>query len=351
MPANEPYRELQKRLYGAVFAMVSVLLLGGLGYHALGQGRWSLADCFYMTVITLSTVGYGEVLPGIEAVPYGRLWTVGLILLGSGTLLYGVSTLTAIIVEGDLKGVLRSRRMQREIESIKDHIIVCGAGTTGVHAIRELISTRTPFVVIDRDEGRISELWEEHGPSTLAIHGEAHDDTVLTRAGIERARGVLVMLHEDRDNVYCTLTARSLNPRVRIISKAIEHGAAAKLERAGADRVVSPNFIGGMRLVSEMLRPSVVEFLDTMLRGREGLRIEEVRVEPEAKIAGKRIGDTGLNSQAQALVLAVRTPSGEYRFKPAADFRIDVGMSIVLLAPVEEVLRIRTGIQDGSLSV
>lgn len=329
--------------------MASVLTLGGLGYYQLGQGRWSLADCFYMTVITLSTVGYGEVLGGIEQVPYGRLWTVGLILLGSGTLLYSVSTLTAIIVEGDLRGVLRSRRMQRKIEALADHIIVCGAGTTGVHAIRELLSTKTPFVVLDRDAERLDALREEHGVDTLVIHGEAYDDAVLARAGIERARGVLVMLHDDRDNVYCTLTARSLNPKVRIISKAIDHGAVAKLERAGADRVVSPNFIGGMRLVSEMLRPSVVEFLDTMLRGREGLRIEEIRVEASAKIAGKRINQTTLHHEEHALVLAIRSEKGDYRFKPPIDFQLEVGMSIVLLAPVDEVLRIRAGIHDGSL--
>ncbi len=329
--------------------MAGVLTLGGLGYHQLGQGRWSLADCFYMTVITLSTVGYGEVLVGIESVPYGRLWTVGLILLGSGTLLYSVSTLTAIIVEGDLGGVLRSRRMQRKIEALTDHIIVCGAGTTGVHAIRELLSTKTPFVVLDRDEARLEELRDEHGADILTIHGEAYDDGVLARAGIERARGVLVMLHDDRDNVYCTLTARSLNPKVRIISKAIDHSAAAKLGRAGADRVVSPNFIGGMRLVSEMLRPSVVEFLDTMLRGRDGLRIEEIRVEPSAKVVGKRIDQTELNRQDNALVLAIRSPKGDYRFKPPPSFQIEEGMAIVVLAPIDEVLRIRAGIHDGSL--
>ncbi len=329
--------------------MVGVLTLGGLGYFQLGQGRWSLADCFYMTVITLSTVGYGEVLTGIEQVPYGRLWTVGLILLGSGSLLYSVSTLTAIIVEGDLRGVLRSRRMERMIEALKDHIIVCGAGTTGVHAIQELLSTKTPFVVLDRDPERLEALRDEHGPSTLVIHGEAYDDVVLARAGIERARGVLVMLHDDRDSVYCTLTARSLNPKVRIISKAIDHAAVAKLKRAGADSVVSPNFIGGMRLVSEMLRPSVVEFLDTMLRGREGLRIEEIRIEPSAKIAGKRIDQTTLQHEENALVLAIRTPQGDYRFKPPASFQIESGMSIVVLAPVDEVVRLRAGIHDGTL--
>ncbi len=351
MIGNEPYRELQRRFYGAVLAMMSVVLLGGFGYYQLGGGRWSLADCFYMTVITLSTVGYGEVLKGIEEVAYGRLWTVGLILLGSGSLLYSVSTLTAIIVEGDLGGVLRSRRMHRKIEALTGHIIVCGAGTTGVHAIRELLCTKTPFVVIDRDEARLAELQEEHGADTPVIHGEAHDDQVLMRAGIERARGVLVMLHDDRDNVYCTLTARSMNPKVRIISKAIEHGAAAKLERAGADRVVSPNFIGGMRLVSEMLRPSVVEFLDTMLRGRVGLRIEEVRVETAAKVAGKCLSEMTLTDEPQALVLAIRNKAGEYRFKPPPDFRLEEGMSIVVLAPVEEVMRIRAGIHDGSLLI
>ena len=258
--------------------MAFVVLAGASGYQFLGEGRWSWGDCFYMTIITLSTVGYGETLPGMHTVDYVRAWTVLLILSGTGILLYWVSSFTAIIVEGDLRGLLRSRRVQKAIDSLRDHVIVCGAGTTGVHAIRELVESGTSFVVIDHDEHRLEELNEEVSGDLLYLVGDAAGDPILLKAGIERAKGVMVMLHEDRDNLFCTLSARALNANVRIISKAVEHSAQPKLIRAGADRVVSPNFIGGLRLASEMVRPSVVEFLDAMLRGDEKLRIEELTI-------------------------------------------------------------------------
>lgn len=325
------------------------VVLGAAGYHLLGEGRWTWGDCFYMTIITLSTVGYGETLPGMHEVPFVRAWTAGLILCGTGILLYWVSAFTAVIVDGDLRGLLRSRRLQKAIDGLRNHVIVCGAGTTGVHAIRELVDAGTQFVVLDHDEGRLNALAEEVDGELLYLVGDAAGDPMLLKAGIERAMGVLVMLHEDRDNLFCTLSARALNANVRIISKAVEHSALPKLLRAGADRVVSPNFIGGLRLASEMVRPSVVEFLDTMLRGDEKLRIEEVKIPDGTPLAGAQLRHAGIRDATNALVLAMRDPQGGYHFNPGPDFIVQPGMTMIVLAHMEEVLHLRQGILDGSI--
>jgi voltage-gated potassium channel len=335
------YRALRRRLYWAAFGMLVTVVVSASGYYALGDGRWRFADCMYMTVITLATVGYGETLEGMATVPYARLWTVGVILCGSGILVYWVSAFTAIIVESDLRGSLRRRLMDKAIAQLSHHIIVCGAGTTGIHAVRELVATETPFVILDHNGARLHELAEEYPGKILYIVGEATDDGVLEQAGIKRAKGALVMLHDDRDNLFCTLSARALNSRLRIISKAVEHSSVAKLVRAGADRVVSPNFIGGMRLVSEMLRPTVVEFLDTMLRGDDRLRIEEVVIPQRSPLLGSSVRDPRLNHGTGALVLALRDAAGNYCFNPSESHPLEAGASLIVMAHVDDVNRLR----------
>jgi voltage-gated potassium channel len=342
------YASLRRRVYLAGLALFVVVFGSAGGFYVLGGGRWHVGDCLYMTITTLATVGFGELLPGMSQMPLARLWTVGVILSGSGIIVYWVSSFTALIVEGDLRGVLRRRRMDKLIAKMRNHVVVCGAGTTGVHAIRELIETRTPFVVIDHSHERLHGLSIEYSDRIVYIQGEATDDAVLEAAGVTRAAGVLVMLHEDRDNLFCTLSARALNAKVRIVSKAVEHSSQPKLLRAGADRVVSPNYIGGMRLASEMIRPTVVEFLDTMLRGDDQLRIEEVRVPGQSPIVGRSLREVDFRGTLGTLVLAVRDDTGGYHFNPGPESVIRAGDTLILMAHADEVMRIRSGIVGPS---
>ena len=189
--------DVYKRIFVAAGVLGIVMVVGTTSYFEVGQGRWSHFDCFYMTVITLSTVGFGETLPGMGEVPEARIITLALIVAGSGTLLYFISNLTALIVEGDLQGLLRRRRMERAIEHLHDHVIVCGIGTTGRHIVRELFTAGTRFVVIDTDEHRLTELDESLGGKLLRIHGDATDDAVMERAGITKCMGIIAALSDD----------------------------------------------------------------------------------------------------------------------------------------------------------
>lgn len=335
---RDALRALYARLITAGAVLATVLVIGATGYHQLGGGRWSWGDCLYMTVITLSTVGYGEVLPGMDQIAFTRVWTVGLIVLGSGTLLYFVSTLTAIIVEGDLRGILRRNRMQQRIDRLEGHIIVCGVGTTGIHVIEELRTIGTPFVVVDMDGDRLARLMDEGYSSLLYVVGDAAEDHVLEHAGIMRARGVVAALHDDRSNLFVTLTARALNPKLRIVAKAVEHGAGPKILRAGADAFVSPNYIGGLRLVSEMVRPRVVQFLDQMLRDKDkNLRIDEITIPDGSLLAGRALRDSELRKHGDVLVIAIRDVEGKYVYNPSAATTLEPGMTLIVLAKAAEL--------------
>lgn len=341
-----------RRLLSAFGFLCLVVLIGTAVYHQLGRGAWGWVDCLYMTVITIASVGFGEVLPGFEAVPGARLFTIGLIILGSGTVVYFVSTLTAFIVEGDLLGAIRGNRMQKRIDQLKDHIIVCGGGATGVHVLRELAAVGDEFVVVDRDEGRLVKLGEELDDELLWVVGDATDDHTLQQAGIERARGLIAAVNEDKDNLFVTMSARALNPRVRIIAKAVEQSAEAKMRRVGADAVVSPNRIGGMRLVSEMVRPVVVKFLDEMLRDKEhNLRIEEIPLPASCAVVGAKLRDTAIREATDALVIALRTPDGRFLYNPPPNQLLTEGMTLVVLARALDAKRLRNGIEDGSIGL
>lgn len=342
---------LRNRLVIATLWLLAVIFVGAGGFEAIGAGEWSFGDCIYFTIITLSTVGYSHTLPGYDTHPYARAWTVGLIVLGSGTLVYFVSTITAFIVEGDLGGALRRNRMKQVLARLTNHIIVCGAGTTGIHVVEELIHSHIPFCTIDTNEQRLLELAERFGPDKFPyVVGDAADDEALKDAGIERAQGVVAALHEDKDNLFVTITASALNPQARIVAKATEVNSRGKMIRAGAKAVVSPTQIGGLRLASEAIRPTVVEFLDLMLRDpKKNLRIEEVAIPTVSTLIGTQLKDTNIRRETRVLVIAVRMPDGRYEYNPVPEFELEAGATLIVLAEAPEMTRLREGVANGRI--
>lgn len=318
-----------RRLVFAFFAVLATVVVGTSGYYAIGEGHWTLVDCLYMTVIGLTTAGFGEVIP-IGETTLGRPFTI--LLLSGGVVSVGwfVTTAAAFLIEGELSGLRWRKRMQNRVKKLSGHTIVCGAGSTGIHCVRELAAIGTPFVVVDQREEVARSVSETYG--CCAVVGDATHDEVLQEAGIDRARGVISALTEDKDNLFVAVTARALNPTLRIVAKAIDPRADAKLRRAGADAVVSPNIIGGMRMVSEMVRPAVVSFLDVMLREQDRLlRVEEVPVPPQSPLAGRRVAELDLASR-RLLLLALRSADRErFVYNPEPDHRLAAGETLIVL--------------------
>jgi voltage-gated potassium channel len=343
--------ETRRRLGVGAFLVAVVIVGGTVGFHAIGLYHgfhWPWWDCLYMTVITISTVGYGEILP-IAGVPEARAFTMVLILFGMGMLLYFASSIVSMIVEMDVKQAFRRRSMRKAIEGLEEHIIVCGAGTTGIHVVEELMATKRAFVVIEVDPKRIEWIEVHLGQPILYLQGDATEDDVLRAAGIERAMGVVSALSNDKDNLFVTVTARQLNSRLRIISRAKEVASANKLKRAGASSVVSPNFIGGMRMVSEMIRPEVTEFLDLMLRDKDkNLRIEEVQVLPESILAGKTLAESNLRKVTRLLVIAARDRAGGYHYNPGPEFVLAEGTTLIVLGETDDVAKFRRSQRLGT---
>ncbi len=341
-------RSARGRLLSATFIIVCVVILGATAYYQLGDGRWSYFDCVYMTLITLSTVGFAETLEGMDAMPEARALTLVLIVVGSGTLVYFLSNFTALVVEGDLRGILRARRMQKRIDNLEKHIVVCGAGNTGEHVIGELVDAGVSFVVVDQDEERVRVLGDDLGTELLQVVGDATDDHTLEKAGVTRARGVIAALTTDKDNLFVTISVRHLNPEARIVAKAIDSTTTPKLRRAGAHAIVSPNYIGGLRLVSEMIRPQAVQFLDRLLREDNKLRIEDVEVPDSASIVGHTLAQCAIR-QTGALVIAIRTADGKYVYNPGPDVKLDAGSHLIVIAHAEDLIRLREAMRDDRL--
>ncbi|HWE26632.1 MAG TPA: potassium channel protein [Polyangia bacterium] len=351
-------RLLRERILVASIALFAIFLVGTFGFYAMGRlylGRyaWDLGECAYMTVITITTVGFGE-LPHLARVPGGRAFTVGVLLAGLGVAAYFVSALTTYFIEGEFTKARTRRRMTRALDQIRDHIIVCGVGTTGVHVVEELVWTKWPLVAIDRDPQRLEKLQELSVTMLPTVVGDATEDEVLERAGIRHARGIVAALTDDKDNLFIVVSARQLNPQLRIIAKGVDMAASEKLKRAGADSVVNPAFIGGVRMVSEMIRPQVVEFLDLMLRDKDkNLRIEEVMVPKGSPLVGKPIFEAEIRKNTNLLVVAVREPPeataqpGRFIYNPGPETRIVADMALIVLGETESVHKLRRSIARG----
>jgi voltage-gated potassium channel len=308
----------RRKIYVSLLLFATVYLIGVIGFKVFGGPGVSLLDCFYMTAITISTIGYGEVVD-LSGSPGGRIFNILFIILSLGTIAFAVSSITAFIVEGELKNILGRRRMEKEISKLKDHYIVCGSDETAQTVIRELSLTQRDFVVVEPAKERVDKL-AALGDFPYVL-GDPAEDAILLKAGLERARGILLSLPGDEANLFVTLTARSLNPRIRIIAKGTDLKSHDKMKKAGADSVVSPSFIGGMRMVSDMVRPAVVTFLDMMLYGKErALRVEEVGVGKGSGLAGRTIQDSAIKERTKALLVALRKAgTRDYEFNPPAD--------------------------------
>jgi voltage-gated potassium channel len=309
---------LHRRVAHVVLLLVAVLLFGTVGY-VLVEG-WPFLDGLYMTVITVASVGFGEVHP--LSTP-GRLFTIVLIVVGLGTAAYAFSTVTAFLIEGDLGHLWEKRKMERRIDALRDHVIVCGGGETGRHIARELAQTRTAFVCVEHDPAQIDALLRI-SETVLYVVGDATDGDVLLRARVDTARGLITSMPSDKDNLFAVLTGRGLNPHLRIVSRLVQDEAGPKLLRAGADTVVSVPTIGALRLASEMIRPHVVNVLDAMLREPGGMRVSEIAIGEARQI--RTLGSLRLRERAGITVFALREgQNARFRFNPDPDHPVHAG--------------------------
>ena len=337
---------MPRRLAFSFLSVLGTIAIGTGGYWLIGGGHWSFVDCLYQTVIGITTAGFGEIIP-LGETSLGRPFTIALLCGGMVAVGWFVTTAAAFLIEGELSGLTWRKRMDSRVKKLSGHTLVCGAGSTGIHCVRELAAIGAPFVVVDRSEEVARAVSREH--DCPAVVGDATHDEVLQEAGIERARGVISALTEDKDNLFVTVTARALNPSLRIVAKAIDLRADAKLRRAGADSVVSPNLIGGLRLVSEMVRPEVVTFLDVMLRDKDRtLRIEELTVPPAPGGAPRRVSDLGL-ARHGLLLLAVKEPPPESRlhYNPAPEHLLDGGETLIVLGDPQRVRQLSAEVAAG----
>jgi voltage-gated potassium channel len=336
------WKEVWRQVVRIGAALGAFVVLGTLGYYMLGHSLGlpaSLVDCLYMTIITLSTVGYAEIIP-VARTDAGRLFTILLILSGVGVLLYALTSFAILLMEGTMQGAWGRWRMEKQIGKMNNHYIVCGAGRVGEVIVRELVLTRRPVVVIDKDAEKVTALGREL--NVPFIVGDATEEPILRAAGIERAAGLLAALGNDHDNLFLVLTARSINPNLRIIARGNHPSVVDKMLKAGADEVVLPETTGGLRMVSLMVRPTAVSFLDQMLRQREvTLRVEEVIVAPSSPFVGKKLSDLKLPQQWNILVLAYQQEDGTLVYNPPADLELREGMALVVMGDVHKLEQFR----------
>ncbi|HET9672600.1 MAG TPA: potassium channel protein [Actinomycetota bacterium] len=310
---------LLRRMVWVGAALTVVAAYGTVGYVVL-EG-WSFLDALYMTITTMTTVGFREVR---ELDTGGRLFTLTVVVLGGGAALIGVSLLAAAIAEADLTGVTRRRRMAKRIEELEHHYIVCAYGRVGRAAVRELQAARVPFVVIDPQEGLRGRMERDGIPFMI---DDPSLEPVLRRARIEAARGLICAVDSDATNVFITLAARALNPRLFIVARASEPGSQERLERAGADRIVSPYASSGRHMVQMAIDPAILDpFSDEEAR-RTAILVEERRIHAPSELVGRQVGEL------DGSVLAIRRSDGRVHANPPADLVLEEGDVVLVLGP------------------
>jgi len=322
----------RSRLLVALGLICLVIVAGTFGYRFI-EG-WPILDALYMTVITMTTIGYGEVR---ELSQTGRIFTLGLIVASIVIAGYSLSQLTAFVFEGEFNRLIQGHRMDRRIRRMKDHVILCGCGSTGIHIAVELARSGIPFLIIEADTSRMGHVLDVVGDVPF-LEDDATKDETLKRAGIENARGLIASTSNDKDNVFIVLTARSMNSDLRIVSRLIEDENYDKLRRAGADEIISPNAMGGLRMASVMVRPTAVSLMDELLSVPDHtLGIEEIHVEEIPELVGKTLGEANIGKLTRGLlVVAIIEIDRGYTFNPGAQTRLQPGDKLIVMGNAEQ---------------
>jgi voltage-gated potassium channel len=302
-----------------------LLVVGTLGYWIL-EPAYSLFDALYMTVITLTTVGYAETH---ELHTRGRVFTIFLLFGGVFSLFYAATEIIRAVVSGEIGGAVGRRRVERKLAALKDHLVICGYGRMGRYICREFSKQGLPFVIIDREAAVLRDFDIPHG---IPLVGDATDDEVLRRAGVERARALIVVAASDADNLFVTLSARLLSPGVFIVARAEGEMAEAKLRRAGADRVVSPYAISGFRVAQAVLQPNVVDFIELATRTEVlDVQIEETKVEAGSRLDGVSLRDSGVRREFGVIIVAIKKADGHMQFNPPGEALMEAGDTLIAL--------------------
>jgi len=319
------------RLRWAGVIVIAILLIGTVGYWFIGGRQYSFIDALYMTVITITTIGFAEIID-LSGNVAGRIFTMFIAIAGVGVMAYIVTNITALVVEGELTESFRRRRMERIACKCTDHYIVCGLGSVGFHIANELHGTKRPYVIVDVNKKNVERNLESLRDPVF-IEGDATDSEILVKAGVEKAAGLFAATGDDNQNMVVTLTAKQLNPRLKVVARCNDMRNTEKMRKAGADAVVSPTTIGGLRMASEMVRPTVVSFLDIMLRDKErNLRVEELPV--PKRLVGQPISALNLKRFPHALLLAVKTKD-DWVYNPAESYVIDQNNTLVFMTTPE----------------
>lgn len=338
---------LRRRLRNALLALLIVAVVSITGYCVLGGPDVTFLQALYMTVITLSTVGYGEVVDTSHN-PLLRIFNIFVLLFGVAIMIYVISVVTAFLVEGQLSDLFRRRKMEKQINTLTGHYIICGLGDTGWHVAEELHTTGTPFVIIESNEEVARKFCEERH-DLLYIIGDATDEAVLDHAGVGRARGLIAGLPVDKDNLVITFLVRQKNPAIRIVARCTDEAKfSARMVKAGANSTVSPNRIGGLRLASEVIRPDVVEFLDLMLKEHSHtLRVEQIEIPEGSNWSGVSLDDLNLRTRYQLMPLALKncgarqSAESTFQVNPPGEQVLRDGGIVIVLGDVNDVKRAR----------
>jgi voltage-gated potassium channel len=333
-------RGLRRRLLVVTSAVLAVLALGSGGY-VLVEG-WSFLDAFYMTVITLTTVGYGEVRP---LSPAGRVFTIVLIFLGVSTVAYALSSIGEYLLTSGVIGRLRKRGMMQAINRLQGHVIICGAGRVGRTAARTLEEMNEPFVLIESDPELVHALQEE---GSIVLEGDSTQDETLLAAGLERAKGILVCTGDDSDNLFIVLSARSLNRDLFIVARSVEASNEGKMRRAGANKVISPYQIGGRHMANVVVRPHVAEFMDfvTLDSGLE-LWLEEIEVTANSAVAGRTVVEADMRRQTGVTLVAMLRGEEKEMITPDENTRFAIGDELIVLGTRSQLAALEELVGDS----
>jgi len=322
-----------RNIIRALIMLGLVLLVGTAGYVVI-EG-WQILDAIYMTVITITTVGYGEVR---TVSPTGRVFTLVLICMGMGIIAYTLGMVAQVMVEFQVRSILGRRKLGLKIKSIKNHYILCGYGRIGRIISQELKASRIPLLVVDSNPDSKQGLEQQDIPYII---DDATSEDVLIEAGIERAKGLISVVLSDADNLFITMTARGLNPGLFILARAEEEQSHKKLLRAGANRVVLPYLIGGQKMAHTITKPAVTDFLELTVHDKNiELEMGEVLVKDRSRLKGVTLADSGIRQEMNVIIVAIRKENGEMAFNPSSETRIETGDTLIALGPDNDLKKL-----------